>query len=609
MTLRAQSARWFEVLVPRATLARAAEALGATGLVEFDPDRREGEPLDLSGLRGRLGEFHRLASLYRPLWPQPVYPERSRDVLLEATLDSALQRLQRWAEQAGPVTRRLGRLRGLHHDLTQLRDCLDAFSDAADLDLGALVSPQQSLDSALLILPPDADLPAPTRPLVYRRAITPGGLYLLLLGEAEAVAEAVREWTTRKGRSLALPRWLEGGPATARAETERRLAELESRIARQQSILEKLNRRHRVAESLGEIQRLEWMVEHLAGLPVTRGLAWLTGWSADPTGGAALTEALERADIPGVMRFPAPPRDKVPPTLLRNPAWARPFELFVGLLGTPGRGDTDPSGLVAVIAPLLFGYMFGDVGQGAVLLLAGLLLRRRLPVAGLLVSGGAMAMVFGVLFGTVFSREDLIPALWTHPIEHPLEVLVPPLVLGAALIALGQIVQGLSAWWSGALRSWVRIDLGLLILYAGAALGVLSRWALLVAAVGGAWYLAGHALESRHGRLMALAGGVGELAEEGLRLLVNTLSFVRVGAFALAHAGLSLAVVSLADAAGPVAGLLVMVLGNLGIILLEGLVVSVQTTRLILFEFFIRFVRAEGRPFHPSRPPASSAPA
>jgi V/A-type H+-transporting ATPase subunit I len=48
-----------------------------------------------------------------------------------------------------------------------------------------------------------------------------------------------------------------------------------------------------------------------------------------------------------------------------------------------------------------------------------------------------------------------------------------------------------------------------------------------------------------------------------------------------------------------------MLIGNVLIIALEGLVVSIQTTRLLLFEFFVRFLRGEGRPFRPlSAPPA-----
>jgi V/A-type H+/Na+-transporting ATPase subunit I len=102
---------------------------------------------------------------------------------------------------------------------------------------------------------------------------------------------------------------------------------------------------------------------------------------------------------------------------------------------------------------------------------------------------------------------------------------------------------------------------------------------------------------------------LGELLLSLFELIMNTLSFVRVGAFALAHAALSFAVMTLAEPIeNPLGWLLIVVLGNLFVIVLEGLVVFVQTTRLVLFEFFIRFLRAEGRPFRPGiRPPAHGA--
>jgi V/A-type H+-transporting ATPase subunit I len=90
--------------------------------------------------------------------------------------------------------------------------------------------------------------------------------------------------------------------------------------------------------------------------------------------------------------------------------------------------------------------------------------------------------------------------------------------------------------------------------------------------------------------------------------VLNTVSFVRVGAFALAHAGLSLAFNIMADSAGSmVATALILLLGNIIVIVLEGLVVSIQTTRLILFEFFIRFLQADGRVFKPISAPQAGA--
>jgi len=80
-------------------------------------------------------------------------------------------------------------------------------------------------------------------------------------------------------------------------------------------------------------------------------------------------------------------------------------------------------------------------------------------------------------------------------------------------------------------------------------------------------------------------------------------SFARVGAFALAHTGLSVAIIEMAQTSGSIGYWIVLVLGNVLVIMLEGVVVSIQTTRLLLFEFFIRFLTGAGRAFKPLPPP------
>jgi V/A-type H+-transporting ATPase subunit I len=295
----------------------------------------------------------------------------------------------------------------------------------------------------------------------------------------------------------------------------------------------------------------------------------------------------------------------VPPLVLHNPSWARPFELFVRALGVPGRDDIDPSPLLALLVPLLFGYMFADLGQGLVLLVTGLLLARRFPYARLLVAGGGSAMLFGLLFGSVFAREDWLPAVWLHPLAAPLTVLGLPLLLGVLLLAFGLCLNGIQAVWRGAGRHWLFTEAGLLVAYLCAALGMLRPAFFWLSAVGLLWVLVGQALSAR--RLGALVPAAGHLLEQIFQLAINTLSFTRVGAFALAHAGLSSAIVALAASSGhPLAAFIIMLAGNLIVLVLEGLVVSIQTTRLILFEFFIRFLTAEGRPFRPLAAPAST---
>ena len=124
-----------------------------------------------------------------------------------------------------------------------------------------------------------------------------------------------------------------------------------------------------------------------------------------------------------------------------------------------------------------------------------------------------------------------------------------------------------------------------------------------MAAFGALWFMLGAAVLAKRERLSALAGAAAEFVEQTLRLLVNTVSFARIGAFALAHAGLSVAVLEMASASGRYGYWIVLALGNVLMIALEGVVVSIQTTRLVLFEFFIRFLTGAGREFKPLPPP------
>ena len=150
-----------------------------------------------------------------------------------------------------------------------------------------------------------------------------------------------------------------------------------------------------------------------------------------------------------ILRLADTPEGMSAPMVLHNPPWARAFEVFASMLGTPGRNESDPSQLLAVIASSIFGFMFGDVGQGAVVLIAGLVLGRRIPMTRMLVPGGVMAMVFGALFGSVFGLEHVIPALWMHPMDEPITLLIVAVIAGMAIIALGLVLDAIQMHWRG----------------------------------------------------------------------------------------------------------------------------------------------------------------
>jgi V/A-type H+-transporting ATPase subunit I len=235
----------------------------------------------------------------------------------------------------------------------------------------------------------------------------------------------------------------------------------------------------------------------------------------------------------------------------------------------------------------------------------GFMLRKRWPMARLFIAGGLSATVFGALFGSVFSLHAMHP-WWIAPLDDPLAVLLVPLVGGTVLLTIGLLLSAFEAHWRGQLRDWLATDAGFVVGYLGLVSAVTWTPGLGLAAAGALLFCLGHAWHAR--RVSAALGAIGELVERLLQILINTLSFARVGAFALAHAGLSSAIVALMGAAdSTVAKMLVLVLGNVVVIALEGLVVSIQTTRLVLFEFFARFLEAQGRVFRPLPLPPSTA--
>ena len=90
-----------------------------------------------------------------------------------------------------------------------------------------------------------------------------------------------------------------------------------------------------------------------------------------------------------------------------------------------------------------------------------------------------------------------------------------------------------------------------------------------------------------------------ELIEVVLSFFSNTMSFLRVGAFVLSHAGMMSVVLVLSDMVGAGASPVVVVLGNLFVMAMEGLIVGIQVLRLEFYEMFSRYYDGDGKPFVP----------
>jgi len=600
--LRPLRTRWFEMLVAREGLAPAVGVLAGPGRVELETRAEPQAPLCLPQLRARMEEYQRLARRYHAYWPKTGFQSALRSASPTELLDAGLEQLRAWEQDAAPRVHALESCTAQQAELRLVQRLVAKLQEPMP-DLALLERAGPALAARLFVLAAGTDLDALPGLLLYRWADVGRHRFLLAVGASAELAMLQADLAQARARSIAFPPGLHGDRAALLAQLKQRLSDIDRHIVRLGWELVVLARRYHLARVLAEIQLLEWFMTNVSGLPSTEHFAWVSGWT-DDIDATAIRAELARAGVPALLQVTELPADANPPLVLRNPAWARPFELFTRMLGTPAYDEADPSRVVALLAPLLFGYMFGDVGQGLVLMVAGMLLRPRWPVFGVLVPNGFAAMLFGVLFGSVFGREELIAPLWIHPLQDPGAILLVPLAAGVVIMLIGLLLHALESFWRGQLGRWWMTDAALLVLYVSLLAAMFSSTAALIAAAASLWYIAGSLLRVRGSLWRGLLAAAGTLVETLLQLLMNTLSFVRVGAFALAHAGLSLAFNALAAATEQIiVSVLLLLLGNLVVIMLEGLVVMVQTTRLILFEFFIRFLRGTGRVFHPLAAP------
>jgi len=318
------------------------------------------------------------------------------------------------------------------------------------------------------------------------------------------------------------------------------------------------------------------------------------------------------------------------PVVLKNNILFRPFEIVVKNLGIPGNSELDPTPIAALAYIFMFGVMFGDVGQGLVLMLIGLLLRRLVPGSKIADGGmvllycGFMATIFGFLYGSIFSNEHLIPALWFHPMEHMMDLFFAAIMMGVTFISTGMLLNILNRVSMGHYEEALFGARGIAgLFFYLASVTILVRFIKAGTAPTGTELLLFMAMPlslfalrnifaylffdlSRpfpHGVFEYIVETLVEIIEMFSGFLGNTISFIRAGAFALSHAGLSIAIYTLADIISPgsasVGAIGVIVIGNIFIILLEGLVCGIQSMRLEYYEFFGKFFKGDGVDFKP----------
>ena len=314
--------------------------------------------------------------------------------------------------------------------------------------------------------------------------------------------------------------------------------------------------------------------------------------------------------------------NQAPPTKLKNNKLFRPFEFLVNMYGAPNYNELDPTPFFAISYMLLYGMMFGDLGQGLVFVLLSFLVDKKNKTFGALIRRiGFSACFFGLMYGSVFGIETLIPALLIKPFDNIMKVLIASVAFGIGLLLI--------AYCLGIYNKLVKqknIEEGIFGKEGFAGLMMMTSFVILILNIVNI-----NVIPKNVGVVMLIASIVMiifskpiaakiekrdevyestafdyyvessfSIIEALLSVFSNLVSFTRVGAFAINHVGLYMAFEVMSKiAGGGIKGIIILILGNILIIGLEGMIVFIQGLRLEFYEMFSKYYQGNGRKFRP----------
>ncbi|MEM4405513.1 MAG: V-type ATPase 116kDa subunit family protein [Candidatus Methanomethylicaceae archaeon] len=310
------------------------------------------------------------------------------------------------------------------------------------------------------------------------------------------------------------------------------------------------------------------------------------------------------------------------PVIFKYPKFFKLFESITNLYGVPSYTELNPTPILAITFPVFFGLMFGDLGHGLMLATLGFIFykyTKSLSKIGifLMICGIAGAIVGAALYGeafgkhigyhTVFSPGEDLMSLF----KFSLYIGVAQISLGLAIMVINNLIQKKRI--DALLVNTPKLLLYLLFMYVVFNFGLnLNQWF-----TGPIFYILGPAIFMligkpvwalvKHGKkeFLSVFGEIGfEVFDTMIRFVSNTVSYLRIFAMVMAHIQLTAVFYSLGAIAGGgmlgmVVSALLAALGNIFVVLLEGVLVLAQDLRLHFYEWFSKFYEDGGIRFSP----------
>lgn len=141
------------------------------------------------------------------------------------------------------------------------------------------------------------------------------------------------------------------------------------------------------------------------------------GTSGSPEPTAATTDGGEEVAPDGGTAEQSMSQSK-PPVVQSNPGPVKPFELLTKAVGRPNYSEFDPTIIVLLTLPTMFGFMIGDVGYGLVYMGIGYYLYSNFDSSGYTSMGivalacGFFTALFGFFFGEIFGLHLITNYFW-----------------------------------------------------------------------------------------------------------------------------------------------------------------------------------------------------
>lgn len=422
---------------------------------------------------------------------------------------------------------------------------------------------------------------------------------------------------------IRIPTFVHGSPQLAIKEIEE-----EAKVAKTQSD----NLKHRIAKIFenesNELNKIYTIVKHLNDVYVMQKYVVVIGDKLSVNGFVPVKTVKKFKEdfenIEGISVDVKPANSDVrldPPTLLKSNWFSRPFRMFVEMYGVPKYNDADPTLLVSLSYTLLFGIMFGDVGQGIILSLVGLIAYKKFKfqLGAVGIRLGISSTLFGIVFGSVFGNEEiLIPLFNAMSPDNTMTLLIAAICLGIILIIISMAFNVFLNFKKKQLGEAILSQNGICgLLFYISILGLVVNMFLGLGFVNSIYifglivlplvliFLKEPLIRKFEENEKMFPNGFGaffvegffELFEVVLSFITNTMSFLRVGGFVLSHAGMMLVVYTLAQMVGGIVELIVIIFGNIFVMCLEGLIVGIQVLRLEFYEMFSRYYEGNGIPF------------